>query len=140
VPQQPADVAVAANAPVAAKAPGEVLPVQQDRTAPAAIHRAAPRAGDVMDTPDPLGRESAVVTEARAQLKAGDPRGALATLARLRSGGQNAVLVQEREVIAIQATSALGDTEAARRRARAFVAAYPNSPHTPQLRRIAESP
>jgi hypothetical protein len=64
----------------------------------------------------------------------------LATLARLRGAGQNAVLVQEREVLTIQALAALGDTQAARRRAQAFVAANPTSPHTPQLRRIADAP
>ena len=50
------------------------------------------------------------------------------------------LLLRMLEVIAIQALSALGNTEIAKRRAKAFVAAYPNSPHTTQIRHIAEDP
>jgi hypothetical protein len=135
----PAALAVpaASSSPVSEPA-GAVLGAD-DRPA-AATGRRVSRTSDVAASPDPLGRESAIVTEARAKLQGGDPRGALASLARLRAGGQNAVLVQEREVLTIQALSALGDTDAARRRAKAFVAANPTSPHTPQLRRIADAP
>jgi hypothetical protein len=95
--------------------------------------------------PDPgqarlLGIESEMLTEARAQLRSGDPHAALSTLDRLQLRSPKAVLGQEREVIAIQALSALGNTEIAKRRAKAFVAAYPNSPHTTQIRHIAEDP
>jgi hypothetical protein len=132
------DVPIASPAePERATSPdqGEPSTVEQPAAAPA---RRVSRTSEVLESPDPLGRESAIVTEARAKLQGGDPRGALATLARLRNGGQSAVLVQEREVITIQALSATGDTEAARRRAKAFVAAHPTSPHTPQMRRIAD--
>jgi len=135
-----ANVPAAANAPIRPlSAPAEAPPEAVDRQAPAAGRRVS-RPGEGSESPDPLSRESAIVTEARAQLKSGDPRAALATLARLHAGAQNAVLVQEREVLTIQALSALGDTDSARRRARAFVTAYPNSPHTPQLRHIADGP
>jgi hypothetical protein len=93
--------------------------------------------------PDPgqarlLAIESEMLTDARAQLRSGDPRAALATLERLQVRSPKPILGQEREVLTIQALSALGNTETAKRRAKAFVAAYPNSPHTTQLRRIAE--
>jgi hypothetical protein len=123
--------------PERATSPTEVQPSTGGEPVAAPVRRVS-RTSDVLESPDPLGRESAIVTEARAKLQGGDPRGALATLARLRNAGQSAVLVQEREVITIQALSATGDTEAARRRAKAFVAAHPTSPHTPQMRRIAD--
>jgi hypothetical protein len=133
-------VPAAANAPAGpVSEPAEEGPLADDRAA-AAPGRRVSRTSDVVVSPDPLGRESAVVKEARAKLQSGDPRGTLATLARLRGTGQNAVLVQEREVLTIQALAALGDTQTARRRAQAFVAANPTSPHTPQLRRIADAP
>jgi outer membrane protein assembly factor BamD (BamD/ComL family) len=87
---------------------------------------------------DALGAESALLTEARAQLRNGEPRAALGTLDRLRTRYPKGVLSQEREIMTIQVMTALGDTDAAKRRARAFVDAHPNSPHTPQLRRFLE--
>jgi hypothetical protein len=132
-------VPAAGRAPAAPVSdPAEAMPAAGDPPAAATARRVS-RTSDVVE-PDPLGRESAIVTEARAKLQGGDPRGTLATLARLHPTGQNAVLVQEREVLTIQALSALGDTETARRRAKAFVAAHPTSPHTPQIRRIADAP
>ena len=87
-----------------------------------------------------LAIESEMLTDARAQLRSGDPRGALAVLERLQVRSPKPILGQEREVLTIQALSALGQNETAKRRAKAFVAAYPNSPHTTQLRHIAEDP
>jgi outer membrane protein assembly factor BamD (BamD/ComL family) len=81
-----------------------------------------------------------MLTDARAQLRGGDPRGALATLERLRARSPRGVLTQERDVLAIQIASALGDTAAAKRKAKEFVDAYPESPHAPQLRRLATDP
>jgi hypothetical protein len=90
--------------------------------------------------PDPLSVEAAMVTKARAQLRGGDARAALSTLGRLQSRSRNGALGQERELLTIQALSALGETDAARRRARAFVASYPDSPHAAQVRGIAHGP
>jgi len=84
--------------------------------------------------------ESQMLTEARAQLRSGDARGALATIDRLQNRSPNGILGQEREVLTIQALAAMGNTDAAKRRAKAFVMAYPNSPHSTQLRPIAEGP
>ena len=47
---------------------------------------------------------------------------------------------QERELIAIEALSALGRTRAAKRRARRFVARYPDSSHARTLHGLLEAP
>ncbi len=83
-----------------------------------------------------LGLESAMLTDARAQLRRGEPQAALATLERLHTRFPKGVLMQEREVLTIQVLSTLGDNAAANRRARAFLDTYPTSPHAPQLRRF----
>jgi len=89
---------------------------------------------------DLLSLESRMLTEARGQLRGGDPRGALATLERLRARSPKGVLTQERDVLAIQIASALGDVATAQRKAKEFLDAYPESPHAPQLRRLAADP
>jgi hypothetical protein len=99
-----------------------------------------PRRPEAVITPDPLSVEAAMITRARAQLRGGDAPAALSTLSRLRSRARNGALAQERELLTIQALSALGQTEAARRRARAFVASYPDSPHASLVRGIAHGP
>jgi outer membrane protein assembly factor BamD (BamD/ComL family) len=81
-----------------------------------------------------------MLTEARAQLRGGDPRGALATLERLRARSPKAVLSQERDVLAIQIALSLGDGATAKRKAKEFLDAYPESPHAPQVRRLAADP
>jgi hypothetical protein len=48
--------------------------------------------------------------------------------------------MQERDVLTIQIASALGDSATARRRAQEFLDAHPESPHAPQLRRLATEP
>jgi hypothetical protein len=89
---------------------------------------------------DLLSLESRMLTEARAELRRGDPRAALATLERLRARSPKGVLSQERDVLAIQIASALGDAVTAKRKAKEFLHAYPESPHAPQLRRLAADP
>jgi hypothetical protein len=119
---------------IAPESPGAISPVQPDSRA---VH---PRRLESAVVPDPLSVEAAMITEARSQLRGGDARAALATLGRLRSRSRNGALEQEREILTIQALSALGETEAARRRARAFVTRYPDSPHATQVRGIAHGP
>jgi hypothetical protein len=87
-----------------------------------------------------LALESRMLTEARSQLRGGDARGALTTLERLRARSPKGVLTQERDVLAIQIASALGDTATAKRKAKEFLDAYPESPHAPQLRRLTTAP
>jgi hypothetical protein len=87
-----------------------------------------------------LAAESALLTRARAELVGGDPRAAESTLARMQAEFPRGVLSQEREVVAIEALAADGKSDAAARRARAFIAAHPESPHSTQLGRFLEGP
>jgi hypothetical protein len=87
-----------------------------------------------------LDAESALLTEARGRLRSGKPRAALAELRQLDQRFPRGALRQEREVLAIEALSAIGDDASARRRAHAFLKAYPASPHAPVLRRLAVDP
>ena len=98
------------------------------------------KSGEARSRSDLLSLESRMLTDARAQLRGGDPRGALATLERLRARSPKGVLSQERDVLAIQIASALGDAATAKRKAKEFLDAYPESPHAQQLRRLATDP
>lgn len=85
-----------------------------------------------------LRSEMARIGAARGLLRAGQARAALEELdavARVFPGG---TLVQEREALAIEALTALGEREAARQRALRFLALYPTSPHAAGVRRALE--
>jgi type IV secretory pathway VirB10-like protein len=135
-----------ANAPIApapmvepAELAAPVAPPAEAVATPS--HKAQERAVKTVDEGrarrDSLALESRMLTEARAQLHAGDPRGALATLDKLRARSPKGMLTQERDVLAIQILSSLGDATAAKQKAKEFLDAYPESPHAPQLRRLA---
>jgi hypothetical protein len=87
-----------------------------------------------------LRAESQLLARARAELRQGNSAAARATLQRLQARFPKGVLHQEREVLAIEILSAQGKTAASERRARAFIKAYPGSPHSTNLRRLTESP
>src|SRR5262249_29562579 len=108
------------------RAPSRVMPQAAPKRARDAKHvtRAEPSA---------LQAESLLLREARAKLAAGDARGALDDVARLEVKHARGRLIQEREIVAIDALVALGDSEAARRRAVAFLARFPQSPYAAHL-------
>ena len=89
---------------------------------------------------DMLSAESALLTQARAQLRNGDVNAAQQVLRTLHKKFPKGMLRQEREVLAIEVLAARGQKDAARQRAQAFVAAYPESPHSAQLSRFADAP
>jgi hypothetical protein len=89
---------------------------------------------------DMLSAESALLTEARAQLRNGDVNAAQQVLSTLHKKFPKGMLRQEREVLAIEVLAARGNQNAARQRAKAFIAAYPESPHSAQLSRFADAP
>jgi hypothetical protein len=89
---------------------------------------------------DRLSAESQMLTRARAELRRGNAASAQRILEQMRVKFPNAVLGQEREVLNIEVLAARGNSDAARRRARAFIAAYPKSPHSAQLARFADGP
>jgi hypothetical protein len=87
-----------------------------------------------------LRAESQLLARARAELRQGNSAAAQATLQRLQARFPKGVLHQEREVLAIEILSAQGKTAASERRARAFIKAHPESPHSTNLRRLTEPP
>ena len=124
-----------------------VLPLERIEVAPPpvpiaakAVESSAKNVEDGRARRDLLSVESRMLTDARAQLHAGDPLSALATVEKLRARSPKGVLSQERDVLAIQIASALGDTATAKRKAKAFLGAHPESPHAPQLRRLTDDP
>jgi outer membrane biosynthesis protein TonB len=86
--------------------------------------------------PDELARESALLTEARAALRAGDIPATQAALERLTRAFPRGVLTQEREVLAIELLLARDQNAEARARAARFVAEHPESPHSAKLERL----
>jgi outer membrane protein assembly factor BamD (BamD/ComL family) len=95
-------------------------------------HRAEPRRSDL------LKQESALLTQARAQLRSGNAAGAQVSLDKLQGQFPNGMLAQERDVLAIEVLAARGNVDGARRRAKAFIKQYPMSPHSEKLRRFVE--
>jgi hypothetical protein len=136
----PAERVAPAIGPPAPAPSYESMDVPMPVAPPVAEPERSSKAVDGRARSDLLSLESRMLTDARAQLRGGDPRGALTTLERLRARSPKGVLSQEREVLAIQIASALGDAAGARRKAKEFLDAYPESPHAPQLRRLATDP
>jgi len=89
---------------------------------------------------DGLARESALLTRARAELRAGNAAAAQSTLSHLQKEFGAGALRQEREVLTIEALAAQGNASAAGRRAAAFIAEHPESPHASALRRFVAAP
>jgi len=81
--------------------------------------------------PDPEG-ELALLTRAQEKLEVA-PAAALALLVEHEQRYASGVLVQEREVMRIDAERALGRSESAAARARAFLARFPRSPQHTRL-------
>lgn len=137
-------VAVEASPPLAATAR---LEPTAEATALSAAPAAAPTSVESPVKPsseasreDRLSAESKLLTRARAELRSGNSASAQQVLEQLRVRFPNGVLGQEREVLSIEVLAARGNSDAARRRARAFIAAYPKSPHSAQLARFADGP
>ena len=100
-------------------------------------------------SPEPVGEapslpasaaasESQRVAQARALLRSGRAAGALEALQALERDEPNGLLAQEREALSIESLAALGQREAARKRAALFAVRYPTSPHLSAVRRAAE--
>jgi hypothetical protein len=78
------------------------------------------------------------VARARAELRSGNARQALRALRELDLDEPAGLLTQEREALLIEALATSGELEAARRRAAAFFARYPRSPHATAVRRATD--
>jgi hypothetical protein len=139
-PEAPSVVPAPTAPIVAARPPGRVAPEPAPVAPTAAPGDAPAKQRFESERVTSLSAESALLTEARAKLRASDAAGAAATLERMQSRFPRGVLGQEREVLAIEILSAQGNAEAAKARARAFVRAHPKSPHSEQLGRLADGP
>jgi hypothetical protein len=83
-----------------------------------------------------LDAEASMLARARSELRSGNPRAAETLLNQLQSTIPRGQLGQERDVLAVEVLAANGNTEAAKRKARAFIAAHPTSPHSARLERL----
>ena len=118
---QDAVPAARTGAAAAAGAPASDVPVVED-------HASTPA-----PTPsDPSPTEGALLLRARQELSS-DPSGALALTQEHARRFPSGTLVQEREVLAIEALARLGRSPEARRRFDAFRARFPQSPHVARL-------
>ena len=105
-----ARTAPSVSAPQPAESPGKP-PVSE----PSRVHASGPS-------------ESALLAQAQAALSS-NPSRALALTREHKRRFPKGALVQEREVIAIEALNRIGDTESARKRAKSFEDSYPGSAH-----------
>ncbi len=134
--------------------PAPVVPELREPTAPNALAPTEPPASETDDPPAPvraakpgrtvrpasprgadaIAEEVALLAEARAALGTGDARAAIAVLRRHSQRFHNGVLARERDVSWITALCILGDTQAARVRADAFLRLHGKSPHAAKVR------
>lgn len=123
--------------PIALEATPEEPAPSVERAAPEPqARRAAPR---VAKRRDPLTEESALLTRARAAVRAGDTAAAERMLQRITAEFPGGVLEQERQVLEIELLAARGKLAEAQARARRFAEAYPSSPHTARLRSLLDT-
>jgi hypothetical protein len=117
-----------ANAELSSQA-ASTVPLASIAVPPVAAFDTAPASST------PLAAEIALLQRANAALKA-DPALALALATQHRQAFPNGNLAQEREVIAIRAWQAMGETQRAREGLASFERAYPRSAHVLELRQI----
>lgn len=92
----------------------------------------APSAEKEGPATDPLATEAGLLEAARRAL-GGNPGRALVLAQEHQRRFPSGILVQEREVLAIEALGRLGQTQAARRRAEAFKKRFPHSAHARKI-------
>jgi hypothetical protein len=83
--------------------------------------------------------EQALLDEARTQLESKNAVAAQATLDRMKKRFPHGTLEQERELLRVEVHEARGQTSAAKRAARKFAKAYPESPQLSQLESLLEN-
>jgi hypothetical protein len=132
-PSQPSEATEPA-APQALVAPLVAPAVGADTPLPQRVHGTPGR----HDGSSALREEGLSLGAARAKFAQGDARGALEDVSRLGAEFPRGRLVQEREVLAIDCLAALGDVEAERSRAHAFLARFPASPYVAHVRQLLE--
>jgi hypothetical protein len=99
---------------------------------PAASKVDKPHRPAALTRPSDPGAEVELLERAQRTMKA-DPKAALALLAEHERSFPRGDLVQEREMLAIEALQATGQLRAARKRANDFLRRFPHSSHIPRL-------
>jgi hypothetical protein len=141
--------AVAGAVWLAARSPGEVARTPErppSQVKPPVIAPAAPPAPSPVEArvTEPVAARSTIVPDsevsllaaARKALAAGNPRAALALVRRHERRWPDGELVQEREVLAIQALAASGAAPEARARADRFLQRFPGSTLSEAVRQV----
>jgi hypothetical protein len=85
-----------------------------------------------------LGAELQLIERARAAVSGGRAREALDALAKHRARFANGALVQEEQVLQIEAYRLAGDNKQASSLARDYLARHPEGPYSPRVRRLLE--
>jgi hypothetical protein len=132
--------AVAGAVWLAARSPGEVARTPErppSQVKPPVIAPAAPPAPSPVEArvTEPVAARS-LLAAARKALAAGNPRAALALVRRHERRWPDGELVQEREVLAIQALAASGAAPEARARADRFLQRFPGSTLSEAVRQV----
>ncbi len=152
--QRAAPVAIARSTPEitgSAATPDSTPPGAQSPAASADARAPVAAPGSSRDSRGPLGsagappmdretrllEESRRLAEARDALRRGDASGALSQLTELQRAVPGGILGQEREALAIEALAKSGRSSEAQARARAFLQAYPQSPHAARVEAFA---
>jgi hypothetical protein len=134
--------------PLPAAAPIELRDdkVPAEKTEQAAAAAEPEKATAPVEPEDPKARalaartaaEQALLDEARTQLDAKNAAAAQATLDHMQKRFAHGTLVQERELLRIEVYKARGQMPAAKRAARKFVKAYPDSSHLEELNALTK--
>jgi hypothetical protein len=127
--------------PPAVSAPHPGLP-RADAPRPGAREATGDRhwADSLGSQPDQgFAQERLLLDAARASLARGEGASALASIGAHEHQFPSGILVQEREVLAVRALLALGQTDRAKRRAESFRARFPNSVLSPTLESVFEA-
>src|SRR5688572_25672080 len=117
----------------------ELKPLREPPAAAPTMAEAAPEANAeraaAAEPSPPADPQAAALERVRAQLRSGDATGARQALKRIRKP-RDRELAQERELLAIETQLALGQLPAAKRAARAFAKAHPDSPQLANLEKM----
>jgi len=140
--QTPAPVPVEQRAPVSVVVPvepttptpsiGPEAPVEPPAMAPAPSHPSSPAGGPGASKETPALSEPDLIGQAQTAL-AGNPVRALSLCEKHRKQFPHGVLVQEREVLAIEALAKLGRHAQAVDRGERFMKAFPSSAHRSKI-------
>ncbi|HWZ92201.1 MAG TPA: hypothetical protein VNW92_25230 [Polyangiaceae bacterium] len=137
-PAQAANVAAATAVVSPSQDPPAAANPEQDTPTSVSPSNGAPGSAGSGAHVSRLEAEASLLAKARSELHNGQPRAALGTLNQLQSSFPRGALSQEREVLAVEVLAANGNVAAAKRKANAFIAAHPGSPHSAKLERFVD--